>query len=192
MQIKSREDQVSLLPEEGVFYTDLHMTDCERFVMVFNSVWRNLPAEVPDLLLSSWKTLKGFDQGSVPLIWCPHITYGFGGWQKHHTFEYHAPFVSFVPDDILGILIAHELAHAFSMERRWRDHPQDFGGNGGRLLTIEEIGANEEEWNELRRQEELKVRGMNCGWSFDETRLDAWIDKWNASQAAAETATANE
>lgn len=66
---------------------------------------------------------------------------------------YRAPIVDALPDDLLAVLISHELVH----------HVNTMRGACEPIL---------DEWDAF--EEECEVRALNEGWGFDEGGLTAW------------------
>ncbi len=84
-----------------------------------------------------------------------------------------------MPDDILSILIAHELAHPVT-RISWRHHsPEMFqqGSANFALLLKPEYEAPEEQRGTWMDDEETETRELQDFWGFEEEMLCNWEEE---------------
>lgn len=173
VKIAGKAHFVPLLPRHGIYLIRLGHANDERFAYVFRETWKCIPRWGQRTILEEWRRIQARPGSTavVPQIrvlneWPGSVSFskgrrGVGPPRKiiclgvccsgGHTLRFLARAVDALPDDLLGVLIAHELAHI-----AFRD------------LELFELCDNKQDIE--RGTQELVLE-----WGFDENALDAWI-----------------
>jgi hypothetical protein len=136
-----------------------------KFARVFRDTWPRLPLWARRAMLANWRT-----KSSPPLLCLPHIKV-LDSWARRkkevgiyfparEEILFRAPAVDLMPDEILSVLISHELAHAASYAAALWFTNDGYKGT---------------------QDEEFATRDMNWGWGFEEDELDAWLHENNSA-----------
>ncbi len=183
-----------LLGRQNIFYVPLpETTDHARFMRLFQETWRMIPFWARRELCAEWRPLK-VSPPLVEVTSCWKLADGkvFGSWNLHHQFHFWSNAVNAMPDDILSILIAHELAHPVNriLWRKW--YPERFEVPKKLILKPTWEVPEEHRGSPLMDGEEIDTRELQDSWGFDEEKLCDWEEanasrlkqEWEQEQAA--------
>jgi hypothetical protein len=168
-----------LLGPHHIYYVAFpSTTDHLRFIRVFRDTWRRLPHWPRRKLVAEWRNyLMPPPTVEVTNVWRMMDGKTWGSWHppspgSAHLFHFWSNAVNAMPDEILSILIAHELAHPV-MRLMWRGwYPERF--YPGTLLILPEWMPPEEEKGSIFDEEESDTRELQDEWGFSEDLLCEW------------------
>lgn len=153
-----------LFPESNLFCEAWSHTDDHRFVEVFQRVWRQIPERCRRELVKYWREKSAEYGERLPRIvvwrWHLHQNRDGGFWGIGQTggigtrMYFRSTWIDVMPDNIVGILIAHELGHAYLAAVNGPDYWFD-----SLTVLLEEDVAEALMW-----------------WDFDQEVLDEWIE----------------
>lgn len=108
-----RKHRLPLLPRHGVYLPAFGYGDDARFARVFRHTWPLLPLYARRTLLKQWRESEWPMRPMIEVLpfWSNRQTCVLGECYGHHLFRFWAKAVDALPDDLLAVLIAHELAH---------------------------------------------------------------------------------
>jgi hypothetical protein len=154
--------------------------DDDRLAAVVRKTWGAIPVAARRAMNSHWQLPEedtpGFCKGG---LWIEALARwpGRGNrcmgqcWNDGHAIRLHSPTVNAMPDDVLAVLIAHELAHAYPSAAR-RELPRGLSVEENAVAIIEGWGFRDRDITDWlgHRQEELDRR--------EEKRWAARREKW--------------
>ena len=163
-----------LLPQHNIYLETADCADPQRFIRVFRETWSHIPPVAQEDLLRRWSmqdALRRDEQSKISLeLWdgtetspvikvirdrWPEGTVGeFFPGKLIDEIQYNAVAVDMLPDDLLPVLISHELVHVFMYAQDDYQRPR---------------------YPDEREFEEWLTRDTNDMWGFDEEALTSWL-----------------
>ena len=165
---------IPILPSHTLFVRSLGHTVEERFATIFRDTCSKRPPEVYPPLLRYWRDGQAmettFSKGPSPYIACELDWKGRDSavamWKdRSGSLRFWAPVVHILPDDLLAVLIAHEIGHAYRSATDLQCYPLD--------------------------KDEAETRIMVSEWGFTEAKLSFWLfDHYGLTQRLEEEVAA--
>lgn len=149
---------ITISKENHIDLTAFQGTDGNRFAELFRRVWEGIPSDHRHCMRSRWKLdgqpyiciqsfpIRNFEGGEPFPIACD--------WSQTEEFRFRSTWIDQMPDGVVEILVAHELAHCLIIARR----------SDGPIEII--AGQDEEEAEEVMGE-----------WGFCDAFLDTWVDE---------------